>query len=217
MATACSTVSPAPPPKVSDHESYRVGAPDRLTVTILPDPRIENTVTVRADGMISVDLIGDVPASGRTVLEIAADIQKRIARYRRNPSVTVALVESESTEIILLGEVMRPGAFPLAKQTRVAEAIATVGGLTAWGFASGRNVRLIRTADGETAVHKVDMTAIGEGDLRTNAVLVAGDIIYVPSTFWAKVGYVFNAVLFPFQPFMGVANSAAGTYLAPGR
>ena len=105
-------------------------------------------------------------------------------------------------------------AFPLAKQTRVAEALASVGGLTDWGFASSRNVRLIRTSGRETFVYKIDMAAIEEGDLRTNMVLVAGDIIFVPSTIWAKIGYVFQAILFPFQPILGLATSAAGSYIA---
>lgn len=214
VALGCSTKL-APPPSEGSYATYRVGAPDRLVVTILPDPAMEKTVVVRPDGMISLDLIGDVPAGGRTVEEIAADVQKRISRYKRDANVTIAVDEAQSTAITVLGEVQRPQSFPLRKKTRVAEAIGQVGGVTSWGFASSRNVRVIRSEGGETAVYKVNLNAIQKGDLRTNIVLTRGDIVYVPSTAWAKVGYVIQAILFPFQPFIGVATSAAGNLVTP--
>lgn len=214
-AAGCGTTTPAPPPEAGSPAAYRVGAPDNLTVTILPDPVIENKVVVRPDGMISVELIGDVPAGGRTPEEIAADIENRIARYKRDAKVTVAVDGAQSTAITILGEVRNQRSFPLQKETRVAEAIGEVGGVSGWGFASTRNVRVIRSEGGETAVYRVDLSAIQGGDLRTNIVLVRGDIVFVPSTAWAKVGYVVQAVLFPFQPFMGIATSAAGRAIVP--
>jgi len=214
LALGCRTTL-APPPKAGSYAAYRVGAPDKLLVTILPDPVIEKAVVVRPDGMISIELIGDVPAGGRTVEEISSDIEQRIGRYKRDAKVTVAVEEAQSTAITVLGEVKKQQSFPLLKETRVAEAIGQVGGLSGWGFASSRNVRVIRSEGGETAVYKVDLSAIQKGDLRTNIILTRGDIIYVPSTAWAKVGYVIQAVLFPFQPFIGVATSAAGNLVTP--
>jgi polysaccharide export outer membrane protein len=213
-AAGCRT-TPAPPPKGGSYAAYRVGAPDALTVTILPDPVIRNQVIVRPDGMITVELIGDVPAGGRTVDEIAADVENRIARYKRDAKVTIAVEEAQSTAITVLGEVRTQRSFPLQKETRVAEAIGHVGGLSGWGFAAAKRIRVIRSEGGETAVYKINMKAIQKGDLRTNMVLVQGDIVYVPSTWWAKVGYVIQAIFFPFQPFMGVATSVAGSYAAP--
>jgi polysaccharide export outer membrane protein len=213
-AAGCST-TPAPPPKGGSYAAYRVGAPDMLAVTIFPDPVIRNQVVVRPDGMISVELIGDVPAGGRTVEEIAADVENRIARYKRDAKATVAVDGAQSTAITVLGEVRTQQSFPLQKETRVAEAIGQVGGVSGWGFASTRNIRVIRSEGGETGVYTVDLSAIQKGDLRTNIVLVRGDIVFVPSTAWAKVGYVIQAVLFPFQPFLGIATSAAGNFLVP--
>jgi polysaccharide export outer membrane protein len=213
-AAGCRT-TPAPPPKAGSYAAYRVGAPDALTVTILPDPVIRNEVVVRPDGMISVELIGDVPAGGRTVEEIAADVENRIARYKRDAKVTVAVEEAQSTAITVLGEVRTQQSFPLQKETRVAEAMGQVGGVSGWGFAAASRIRVIRSEGGETAVYEVDLKAIQKGDLRTNIVLMRGDIVYVPSTAWAKVGYVIQAMLFPFQPFLGIATSAAGNLLVP--
>jgi len=183
-AAGCST-TPAPPPKGGSYAAYRVGAPDMLTVAIFPDPVIRNQVIVRPDGMISVELIGDVPAGGRTPEEIAADVENRIARYKRDAKVTVAVDGAQSTAITILGEVRSQRSFPLQKETRVAEAIGDVGGVSGWGFASSRNIRVIRSEGGETAVYTVDLSAIQGGDLRTNIVLVRGDIVFVPSTPWA--------------------------------
>lgn len=208
----CAT-SPAPPPERAAVSSYVVGAPDELHVVILPDPAIERDVVVRPDGMISIDLIGDVPAAGRSVVEIAADVQQRIARFKRGAAVTISLVTANSTSISVLGEVREPQAFPLSKPTRVAEAIAHVGGPAFTGSESG--IRVVRSGSGETAVYLVDLSAIQEGDLRTNIVLASGDIVYVPPTWWAKIGYVVQAILFPFDPLLGLGMAAAGSAIAP--
>ena len=83
--------SPSPAPKLEPSGVYRVGAPDVLTITVLPEPAIERQAIVRPDGMISIDLIGDVPAAGRTPEEIAADVEKRISKYKRGARATVAV------------------------------------------------------------------------------------------------------------------------------
>jgi len=209
VAVGCATPNPAPPPKALSLEEYRVGAPDMLTVSILPDPKIEREVVVRPDGMISIDLVGDVPAGGRTVEEIAQDVQKRIARYKRGAVVTISVTRAVSTSVTLLGEVRANRAFPLLKETRAAEAIGLSGGVTT--FANLDNVKVIRTVSGETTVHRVDMDAILSGDLRTNIMLAGGDILYIPPTLWARIGHTINAVLYPFQPFLGVGTSLAGS------
>ena len=211
LGLGCTTFDPIPPPDEVSFSAYRVGAPDVLAVTVLPEPLIARTVTVRPDGMISMDLIGDVPADGRTVDEISADIERRISRYKRDASVTVALEAAASTEITVFGEVNGPSAFPLLKETRVAEAIGQVGGETI--FARTSRIRVVRSGGGETAVYLVNLNAIRRGDLSTNIQLVTGDIIYVPPTIFARIGYALNALLLPFQPVLGIVNSALGSAL----
>ena len=213
LATGCGTKAFPPPPR-GVYSAYQVGAPDVLDIVILPDPPIERSVTVRPDGMISMDLIGDVPAGGRTIDEISNDIEKRISRFKRGASVSVSLASAASTDVAISGEVRRPGTFPLNRDTRVAEAIAMVGGETMFG--NQDEIRVIRSSGGEAMVYLVDLGAIRDGDLRTNILLVQGDIVYVAPTMWARVGYAINAVLFPFQPFMGIFTAAAGNMVAPG-
>jgi polysaccharide export outer membrane protein len=214
LALGCQT-TPTAPPAVRGYENYRVGAPDRLSVNILPDPVITRDVVVRPDGMISIDLIGDVPASGRTVDEIARDVEKRVARFKRGASATVAVAEARSTAVTILGEVRGNQTFPLLKETRVIEAIGMAGGTAP--FASLRRVRVIRSQGSETSVMRVDLKAIQSGDLATNLVLMPGDVVYVPPTLLARFGYAVQAVLFPFQPLLGVATSVAGNAILPGR
>lgn len=213
--SGCSYKLAAPPPKPDVTGSYRVGAPDELLVTILPDPRVEEKAVVRPDGMITIQLIGDVPAGGRTLDEISADIEQRISRFKRGAKVTIALTAARSTDVTVLGQIASPQAFPLTRETRAAEAIGMVGGPTI--FASSRSIRVIRSGGGEAAVYKVNLNAIQGGDLSTNILLAPGDIMYVPPTFWARIGFAINAVLFPIQPLLGLATGVAANLATPGQ
>jgi polysaccharide export outer membrane protein len=202
-ALGCTTLAPSP--VVDAPLSYRVGAPDSLAISILPEPTIEAQVVVRPDGMITVPLIGEVRAGGRTIPEITIEIEELIARYKRDPKVTVALAAAASTDIVILGEVRRPASFPLVKETRIVEAIGLVGGTTEFGWDS--RIRLIRAAEsGLVTVSRVNLGAIRKGDLSTNLMLQPGDFVYVPPTPWARFGYFMNTLLFPFQPLFGIAR-----------
>jgi polysaccharide export outer membrane protein len=211
-ALGCASHPLAPPPEAGSFAVYRVGAPDQLEVTVLPDPPIERRIVVRPDGMISLDLIGDVPAGGRTIEEIAADIEQRMSRFKRDASVSVRLAAAASTAVTVFGEVRAPRAFALTKETRVAEAIGQVGGETI--FARTGKIRVIRAAGAESAVYTVDLNAIRAGDQSTNMLLRSGDIVYVPPNIFARIGYAMNALLLPFQPFMGVAYAFIGSAIA---
>ena len=209
LTVACASAKPMSAPPSQGYSAYHVGAPDELLITILPDPKVERIAVVRPDGMISVDLVGDVPAGGRTVEEIAADVQKRISRFKRGATVTVAVSRAASTAVTILGESAGNRSFALQKETRVAEAIGLAGGLNR--FANIDKIRVVRPSSGETAVFKVDLAAIQKGDLRSNILLHAGDIIYIPPTGWARIGHTINAVLYPLQPFLGFGTSLAGS------
>lgn len=212
LCAAC-THTPAPNPDTQVN-AYRVGAPDQLAVTILPDPVVQETVTVRPDGMITIQLIGDVPAAGRTPDEISRDVEERIGRFKRGARATVAVVTAQSSAVTVLGEVKSPGSYALVKVTRAAEMLGSVGG-PSW-LANQDEITVVRPTPGGSERIPVDLTAIRAGDLSTNIVLAGGDIIYVPPTALARVGYAIQAVLFPFEPLIGIARSAAGTAAVGG-
>ncbi len=210
---ACATQS-APPPNADPGRPYSIGPPDQLVITILPAPEIQRNVVVRPDGMISIDLVGDIPAAGRTAEEVARDIEQRISRFKRDARVTVALAQSLSTEITVLGEVVQPSTFPLARETRVVEAIGTVGGPKQ--FAAKDSIRIIRFVDGQTKTYQVDLEAIENGDLSTNYLVMGGDVVIIPATRLARMGYAIQSVLFPFQQLFGFGSSITTTVLSGG-
>lgn len=202
QATGCASVQPQPEPQPDkSFGTYRAGPPDQLLVSVLPEPLLERTVTVRPDGMISFDLVGDIPAAGRTLDEIGADIQAKIEEYKRGARVTVALSGSLSSSITILGEVKGPTNFPLDRDMRVIEAIGRVGGNSI--FANLSDARVIRTRDGQTSVLPVDLSAIVRGDLRTNIWLMRGDVVFVPPTVLARIGYAIAGLTFPLQALVG--------------
>lgn len=207
VATGCSSVQPMPAaPK--EPGVYRIAPPDELNVSVLPDPPIDRSVTVRPDGKISIDLVGDVQAAGRTTEEIAAEIQERIAKFKRDPVVTVSLVRSVSSAVTVLGEVTASNNFPLDKDTRLIEAIGRVGGTTQ--FAAKSRIRVVRTEpDGSTVVLPVNLDRIQSGDLSTNVLLKAGDIVYVPPTIAASIGYWIAGITYPFTQILGFGGNVA--------
>ena len=204
-ALACAGGTTTPPPQAPPIEGYVVGAPDNLRILILPEPEIERDVRVRPDGMISIDLIGDVQAGGLTPTAIAELIRERITRFKRDAAVSVTVVDSPSQFVTIYGEVTTPGTFSLTAETRVSEAIGQVGGTRS--FASLNKIRVIRTDGAKTQVLRVRLNDIQHGDLTTNFVVEEGDLIVVPPTILARVGYTVQMLLFPFQPIISGAGS----------
>jgi len=196
-----------PPPAIPTLETYRVGAPDVLAIHVLPDPQILRTVTVRPDGFVTFDLIGDVKAGGRTTTQIAEDIQRRISRFKRDANVTVSVEAARSNVVSIYGEVRSMGLLALTTQTRVSEAIASRGGETflAWK----KRIRVIRNRGGDTEIFKVDLGAIQDGDLTTNMLLEGGDIIVIPATPIGRFGYFLQQILFPYQQVLGPGLAGA--------
>jgi len=202
------------PPEGPGTQPYVTGPPDQLTVIILPEPIIERDVVVRPDGMISIDLIGDVPAAGRTTEEIASDIENRISRFKRNASVTVSLERSLSAQITVLGEVIRPLTFPLERETRVVEAIGMVGGPGI--LAAKSRIRVIRFQEGRSQVYRVNLNALEDGDLRTNILLQGGDLVVVPPTVAATIGHWLGNLFYPIQRVLGLGIQSVTTIYSGG-
>ncbi|MBJ18092.1 MAG: hypothetical protein CL933_01595 [Deltaproteobacteria bacterium] len=208
LTIGCTTPAPPPPPPAV--VGYLVGAPDVLLIHVLPEPVIEREVRVRPDGKISVDLVGDIQAAGRAPIDIAAEIQTEISRFKRDAAVNVTVVESPSQFVTIYGEVQQPGTFPLNSETRISEAIGRVGGPRP--FASLNSVRLIRSQGAKTEIIEIELGNIQNGDLSTNYIVRQGDLIVVPPTLLAKVGYAVQMLLFPLQPIISGASSAGSIY-----
>ena len=211
-AASAACALPPPPERGERAETYRVRASDELSFRILPDPTIEGSATVRPDGRISVDLIGDVDAAGRTTEEIANEIEQRIAQYRHEPLATVSVQAASGASIGVLGEVNRPGRYSIAQETRLAEAIALAGGETRLAAAS--RVRLIRWELGRAVAYEADLDEIQAGEGSTNVVLVAGDLVFVPPAAPVALGYAIRRALYPVEAVLTAVTGGLAAVLA---
>jgi polysaccharide export outer membrane protein len=214
LATLACARPVAPPPQAPPIEGYVVGAPDNLRILVLPEPAIQRDVRVRPDGMISLDLVGDIQAGGLTPTQIAEAIRERITRFKRDAAVSVIVLDSPSQYVTIFGEVARPGTFSLAAETRVSEALGQVGGTRA--FASHNKIRLVRTDGTTTKVLRIRLRDIEKGDLTTNYVVEEGDLIVVPPTVLARIGYAMQMLLFPLQPLISGATTAGAIAAGAG-
>ena len=207
FAAGCVAPAVPAPGRPPVEPEYRVAAPDVLSISVRPAPEINRDLTVRPDGKVSFDLVGDVEVGGRTVREIHDVIESRLKEFVVHPDVTVVLKESSSRRFYVLGEVFKPGAFPLIGDVTALNAIAGAGGLT--HFAQKGGIRLVRPGT-PGAAYKVDFADISQyGNAETNHHLQPGDVIYVPPNGFAQVGYAIGVVLFPFQQILGLGGGLA--------
>src|SRR5271170_8013470 len=108
--------------------NYVIGAQDVLDVNIWKEPDVSRVVPVRPDGKISLPLVNDVQAAGVTPSELAATITAALKKYVNDPQVTVIVTQINSRRVYVVGEVARPGAFPLLPDMTVLQALASAGG-----------------------------------------------------------------------------------------
>ena len=131
-ATAAFAGSDAPQPKntaaTSPSPQYVIGVEDVLTVSVWKDQELTKSLPVRPDGYITMPLIGDVMANGRTTTQVRDEISSRLLQYMNSPVVTVTVQEIRSRKINVVGEIMKPGSFPLSESMTVIDAIALAGG-----------------------------------------------------------------------------------------
>ena len=134
------------PPLTSD---YRIGINDVIDVHVWKEPELSRIVPVRPDGKISLPLIGDAEAKGLTPLELRVAITERLKAYVAQPEVTVIVREINSQRYFVMGQVERPGAYPLSAPTTVVQALAAAGGLREW--ARSKEITITRrTQDNRT-------------------------------------------------------------------
>ncbi len=164
-------------------EAYRIGADDRVQVTVWRNPELSITAPVRPDGKISVPLIGDVEAGGRTPGEVAESIKRLLAVYIREPSVAVIITELRSHEYLsrvrVTGAVRTARSVPYRQGMTVLDVVLEAGGVN--DFASPNRTKLYRKFKDKTEVFEIELGDIlNKGRLETNLFLRPGDVITVP-------------------------------------
>jgi polysaccharide export outer membrane protein len=169
----------APAPSPSAPPSYVISTGDVLQVMVWKEPELSRDVTVRQDGRITLPLVGDVVAAGRTPSDVGSDLTRQLTRYVEAPMVTVAVAQANSTRVYVLGQVKNPGAFPLAGRLSLVQALALAGGLTE--FAKSDRILVIREDAGQRAPYTVSFKKLeSDNDLSQNLALRPGDTIVVP-------------------------------------
>ena len=188
LLSACATPGGNGPPPPIDPQAqavsvYRIGVDDILDVSVWHNPDLSAKVPVRPDGMISVPLVGDVEAGGKTPQDVSAAIQDKLKAYIRDPQVAVILTELRSHEYLsrvrVTGAVRQPVSVPYRQGMTVLDAILAAGGTNE--FAAADSTELYRKHGGATKAYPVHLEAIlKKGDLATNYPAQPGDIITVP-------------------------------------
>jgi polysaccharide biosynthesis/export protein len=123
-------------------EEYRMSPGDKLRIEVYKDAQLSQSVQVRPDGKITLPLIGDVEANGRTPIELRDAVGTALKEYVTNPTVTVIVVEATTATAYVVGEVNHPGAVSLQAPLTVLQALAIAGGLK--DFANAKNIRILR-------------------------------------------------------------------------
>ncbi len=176
---------PAPAKAETADTLYKVGPLDTLNIVVWRNPDLSGTITVRPDGRMSTPLVPDLMAAGRTPPEIAHDIEGVLAKYVRDPSVTVLVTSFQGTlnqQIRIVGEATKPQAIPYRQNMTLLDVMIQAGGLT--DFADGNAAVLVRGSEGgkQYSVHLKDL--LKRGDISANVDMKPGDVIIVPQSWF---------------------------------
>jgi len=121
---------------------YVIGESDVLAINVWHEQELSRVLPVRADGKISLPLIGDLVAGGTTPAQLQASIVEKLRTFMENPEVTVIVQEPRSQYFTVVGEVMKPGAYPLGQRLSVLDGLAMAGGFK--DFAKQKAIYVLR-------------------------------------------------------------------------
>ncbi len=180
---AQTSAAPAPAATPATHQTldpdYVIGPSDTLEVNVFNEPKFSSSsLPVRPDGMISIALIGDIPAAGMTPTQLGAEITSRLKKLITDPNVTVSVLGINSKRIYLVGEIGKVGPLPMTPGMDPLQAISTAGG--PGPYANVKHIYILRTVAGKQ--QKIPFNykkAIKDGDLQ-GIILQAGDTIVIP-------------------------------------
>ena len=187
--TACSGLSRLPTAKLTDksaNAAYRIGSDDSLQIFIWRNPEHSTSVSVRPDGRITIPLIEDLPATGKTPTELARDIEKKLATYIQDPIVTVIMqgfVGPFQERVRIVGEAARPQALPYRSTMTLLDVMIQVGGIT--DFAAGNRASVTRLVRGKQKSYRLMLDdLLRDGNMSANVKIQPGDLIVIPEAWF---------------------------------
>ena len=180
------TLPPAQAPSDSPTAEYLIGPGDVLSIFVWRNPELSVELPVRPDGRISLPLVDDVVAIGKTPTALAKEIEKKLSKYIESPDVTVmarAFSGPFAQQVRVIGEAVTPKALPYRANMTVLDAIIEVGGLTR--YAAGNRATIVRTTNSAREVYSVRLDdLIKDGNIDANVTLLPGDILIIPQRYF---------------------------------
>ncbi len=193
LVVGCSSERTLPPAPVSANAAsysgssdYRVGPGDMLNVVVWHNAEVSGQMPVRPDGRISVALVGDVVAAGKTPMALADELKEKLKPFIKDPIVTVTptqFVGPFARQIRVIGEAAQPRAISYSANMTVLDVMIDVGGLTR--YADGDRAVIVRVENGVQQTYHVHLDSlIRDGDVTQNVAMQAGDIVIIPQRFF---------------------------------
>ena len=174
------------PPMNTPGPDYLIGPGDNLQIFVWRNPELTATVPVRPDGRISVPLVEDMPAVGKTPTTLARDLEGVLKQYVQEPIVNVIVtgfVGPFAQQVRVVGEAAKPQAIPYRANMSLLDVMIEVGGLTR--FASGNRTMIFRRVDGKDIEEKVRLDdLLKDGDVTANVKMLPGDILIIPQSYF---------------------------------
>jgi polysaccharide export outer membrane protein len=163
-------------------EEYIIDIGDVLEINTWQEENLSREVIVRMDGRISLPLIGDVLAVGKTPMELAKSLEEKMGEILGDPSVTVLVTESKSRVYYVVGNITNPGVYPMNTPINLMQAIATAGGLSEW--ANKNDIIIVRPSSIKAKKDEIisfDYEKFLKGkDTSQNIQIKYGDTIIIP-------------------------------------
>jgi len=188
LVAACATPPDAGAPQqaAAPMHDYVLGPGDTININVWRNPEVSQTVPVRPDGKITMPLVEDLQASGKTATQLARDIEHILGKYIQQPVVTVTVtgfVGPYSEQIRVIGQAAKPQALPYRQGMSLMDVMIAVGGLG--DFAAGNSASIVRKVDGKQEKIEVRLAdLIKKGDISANMPVRPGDILIIPESFF---------------------------------
>jgi len=170
------TVTAAPPVQT---DQYMLQPGDVLLVSVWKEEDLTKEVIVRPDGRITFPLVGEANAAGNSIESVRAVISEKLEKYIPDPVVTVSISQLTGNQIYVIGQVNRPGMFPILRNVDVMQALSMAGGTST--YAALNDIKILRRENGELRAMSFKYAEVEKGKrLEQNILLKAGDVVVVP-------------------------------------
>lgn len=185
MLGACASHPNAPMNAATADYSYKIGPGDTLNIVVWRNPELSMSVPVRPDGKISSPLIDDLQAMGKDSTSLARDIEKELAKFIRDPVVTVIVtgfVGPYSEQIRVIGQATKPQILAYKQKMTILDVMIAVGGIT--DFADGNRATILRTSENNAQYRVRLKDLVKNGDVTANVEMKPGDVLIIPQSWF---------------------------------